>query len=70
LSQKKLLHECKILRDRLQECGVNLFSEDEDKLIIENSSVDDALDLLATSDNRIGLLLAEVVIFVKMVWPF
>ncbi|KAJ4798943.1 Phox (PX) domain-containing protein [Rhynchospora pubera] len=59
LSQKKLLHECKILRDRLQECGVNLFSEEDDKLIIENSSVGDALDLLATSDNRIGLLLAE-----------
>ncbi|KAF3329553.1 Sorting nexin-4 [Carex littledalei] len=58
LSREKLLHECKILRDRLQECGVNLFSEDEDKLVIENS-VGDALDLLATSDNRIGLLLAE-----------
>lgn len=65
MSQKKLLHECEILQDRLHECGIKLFSEDEDKLIIEDSSVGDALDLLATSDNRIGLLLAEVLIFVK-----
>uniref|UniRef100_A0A7N2LII4 Response regulatory domain-containing protein n=1 Tax=Quercus lobata TaxID=97700 RepID=A0A7N2LII4_QUELO len=55
----KLLHECGILRDRLQECSVNFLVEEEDKLIVDTSSPSDAIDLLTTSDNRIGLLLAE-----------
>lgn len=55
----KLLLECNLLRDRLQECGINFLSEEEDKLIVDTSSPSDALDLLMTSDNRIGLLLAE-----------
>jgi hypothetical protein len=56
----KLLHECEILRSRLQECSVNFLVEEEDKLILDTSSPSDAMDLLTTSDNRIGLLLAEV----------
>ena len=56
----KLLHECGILHDRLQECSVNFLVEEEDKLIVDTSSPSDAIDLLTTSDNRIGLLLAEV----------
>lgn len=56
----KLLHECGILRNRLQECSVNFLIEEEDKLIVDTSSPSDAIDLLTTSDNRIGLLLAEV----------
>lgn len=55
----KLLHECAILQTRLRECSVNFLVEEEDKLNIDTSP-SDALDLLATSDNRIGLLLAEV----------
>ncbi|XVF24763.1 hypothetical protein REPUB_Repub13aG0155400 [Reevesia pubescens] len=55
----KLLHECNLLRDRLQECSVNFLSEEEDKLIVDTPSPSDALDLLITFDNRIGLLLAE-----------
>ncbi|XP_024021869.1 PX domain-containing protein EREX isoform X2 [Morus notabilis] len=55
----KLLHECGILRSRLQECSVNFLVEEEDKLILDTSSLSDAVDLLTTSDNRIGLLLAE-----------
>ncbi|KAG9441388.1 hypothetical protein H6P81_017242 [Aristolochia fimbriata] len=58
LAREKLLHECEILRRRLQECGVNFLGEDEDKFNIE-TSLSDAMDLLVTSDNRIGLLLAE-----------
>ncbi|KAJ1393479.1 PX domain superfamily [Sesbania bispinosa] len=54
----KLLHECVILQKRLQECSVNFLVEEEDKLNVDTSP-SDALDLLATSDNRIGLLLAE-----------
>ncbi|XP_059640618.1 PX domain-containing protein EREX isoform X2 [Cornus florida] len=55
----KLLHECEILRNRLEECSVNFLIEEEDKLIMDTSSPSDAIDLLITSDNRIGLLLAE-----------
>lgn len=55
----KLLHECEILWNRLQECSVNFLVEEEDKLTVETSSPSDAIDLLVTSDNRIGLLLAE-----------
>jgi hypothetical protein len=58
-SNAKLLHECTILQKRLQECSVNFLVEEEDKLNVDTSP-SDALDLLATSDNRIGLLLAEV----------
>ncbi|XP_027341071.1 PX domain-containing protein EREX isoform X2 [Abrus precatorius] len=54
----KLLRECTILQKRLQECSVNFLVEEEDKLNV-NTLPSDALDLLATSDNRIGLLLAE-----------
>lgn len=59
-ASKNLLHECRVLRDRLQECSVNFLADEEDKFTISPSSLSDALDLLATSDNRIGLLLAEV----------
>ena len=55
----KLLRECGILQQRLQECSVSFLVEEEDKLIVDTSP-SDALDLLAMSDNRIGLLLAEV----------
>uniref|UniRef100_A0A1D1YY63 Coiled-coil domain-containing protein 88B n=2 Tax=Anthurium amnicola TaxID=1678845 RepID=A0A1D1YY63_9ARAE len=59
LAKKKLLHECGILRHRLEDCSVNLFAEEDDKFTGNPSSLADALDLLTTSDNRIGLLLAE-----------
>jgi hypothetical protein len=56
----KLLHECEILRNRLEECSVKFLVEEENKLIVDNtSSASDSIDLLNTSDNRIGLLLAE-----------
>lgn len=60
IANLKLLHECEILRNRLQECSVNFLSEEEDKLTVDTSSPSDAVDLLTTSDNRIGLLVAEV----------
>uniref|UniRef100_A0A803LEA2 Uncharacterized protein n=1 Tax=Chenopodium quinoa TaxID=63459 RepID=A0A803LEA2_CHEQI len=53
---EKLLHECSILQKRLEESSVNFLVEEEDKLVLDTS---DAIDLLTTSDNRIGLLLAE-----------
>lgn len=65
----KLLHECGILHSRLQECSVNFNVEGEDKLVLDTSSPSEAIGLLTTSDNRIGLLLAEVS-FVSLVFVF
>lgn len=59
----KLLHECEIVRNRLEECSVSFLIEEENKLVLEASSPSDAIDILSTSDNRIGLLLAEVCLF-------
>ncbi|KAK9098687.1 hypothetical protein Syun_025732 [Stephania yunnanensis] len=58
-ARRRLLHECVILHHRLQECSVNLLSEEIDKLTADYSSLSDSLDLLTTSDDRMGLLLAE-----------
>lgn len=59
-ARKKLLHECGHLRNRLQECSINFLAENGEELIVDSSSLSDALDLLITSDNQIDLLLAEV----------
>lgn len=59
-ANEKLMHECDVLQNRLRECDVKFHMEDESKLIMESSSPSEAMDLLATSDNRIGLLIAEV----------
>ncbi|KAF4399785.1 PX domain-containing protein EREX [Cannabis sativa] len=58
-ANEKLLHECEILRSRLDECSVSFLVEEEDKLVLDTSLPSDTMDLLTTSDNRIGLLLAE-----------
>ncbi|KAG7631413.1 Phox homologous domain [Arabidopsis suecica] len=58
-ADKKLLHECDVLQNRLQECNVKFDIEEEGKLIMDSSSLSEAIELLATSDNRIGLLIAE-----------
>ncbi|XP_078443489.1 PX domain-containing protein EREL1-like isoform X2 [Wolffia australiana] len=58
-ARKNLLHECEVLRCRLEDCHVDIFGEDEDMLTITPSTLPDTLDLLETSDNRIGFLLAE-----------
>ncbi|XP_066380068.1 PX domain-containing protein EREL1-like [Miscanthus floridulus] len=59
LSRVKILHECRLLRERLQECSAKFLAEEQDNFTIDPSSLPDALDLLATSDNRIRLLVAE-----------
>lgn len=58
----KLLHECDVLQHRLQECSMNLVNETvqtEDKLVIDSPSVQDALELVKISDDRIEALLAQ-----------
>ncbi|KAL6603769.1 hypothetical protein ACP70R_044130 [Stipagrostis hirtigluma subsp. patula] len=59
LSREKILHECRLLRERLQECSAKFLAEEQENFTIDPSSLPDALDLLATSDNRIRLLVAE-----------
>ncbi|XP_010545759.1 PREDICTED: uncharacterized protein LOC104818021 [Tarenaya hassleriana] len=58
-ANEKLLHECYVLRDRLQESSVSFLIDENSKLIVDASYQSDAINQLATSDNRIGLLLAE-----------
>ncbi|KAL2622104.1 hypothetical protein R1flu_002309 [Riccia fluitans] len=59
-SRASFLREVATLRQRLQECTVDYLAREEEKSANKSSSaVTDALDLLSTSDNRIGLLLAE-----------
>ena len=55
---RKLLDQCELLRNRLQECNFNLV--DEDKLIMDSKSSAAACDLQAY-DNRISHLLSEVI---------
>ncbi|EMS68253.1 hypothetical protein TRIUR3_03382 [Triticum urartu] len=59
-SREKMLHECRLLRERLQECSAKFLAEEQDNLTVDPSSLPDALDLLATSDNRIRLLVAQL----------
>ncbi|XP_010487435.1 PREDICTED: cingulin [Camelina sativa] len=58
-ADEKLLHEYDVLQNRLQECNVKFHIKEESKLIMDSSSPSEAIELLATSDNRIGLLIAE-----------
>ncbi|MCD7449460.1 hypothetical protein HAX54_052422 [Datura stramonium] len=55
----KLLHEYEILRSRLEESSVSFLIDEENKLVLDASNLSDAMDFLSTSDNQIGLLLAE-----------
>ncbi|CAI0416624.1 unnamed protein product [Linum tenue] len=57
--QKRLLHDCRTVWSRLQECNLILSSEDDGNNFVLNSSSEDAFDLLETFDDRISLLLAE-----------
>lgn len=59
----KLLHEYEILRNRLEECSVSFLIEEENKLVLDAANPSDAIDILSTSDDRIGVLLAEVCLF-------
>ncbi|KAM7277464.1 hypothetical protein ACFE04_019330 [Oxalis oulophora] len=56
-ARRKLIHECRILR-RLQECNINVSTEDQCNLITDSSSLEDALGLLTTSDDQISLILS------------
>ncbi|KAL6208389.1 hypothetical protein ACLB2K_019339 [Fragaria x ananassa] len=57
--REKLLHECKMLHKQLQECNTNFPSEGEGDFNLGSSSIQEASNLLTTSDNRINHLLSE-----------
>ncbi|XP_021665563.2 PX domain-containing protein EREL1 isoform X2 [Hevea brasiliensis] len=57
-ARKKLVRYCWTLCNQLKECNLYLSSKEDDKFIVE-SSVAVALDLLSTSDDQIGRLVAE-----------
>ncbi|KAJ1410936.1 PX domain superfamily, partial [Sesbania bispinosa] len=59
-SWRKLLEKCRLLFNQLQECNVNLPDEDEDRKIMNSSSLTDAFNQLTLSDDQIDILLAEV----------
>ncbi|KAF5748170.1 phox domain-containing family protein [Tripterygium wilfordii] len=59
IGRRKLLNECRILCNQLQECSAKLSIEDEDNPITESASLTDALNLLTKSDDQLALLLAE-----------
>ncbi|CAN4076112.1 unnamed protein product [Withania somnifera] len=58
----KLLHRCQVLRQRFEECNINLVNQNGDELVMDpfHPSCSDALNLLMTYDNQINYLLAEV----------
>ncbi|MFQ6669541.1 hypothetical protein Gotur_034752 [Gossypium turneri] len=63
-AREKLLNKCRLLHNRLLECSVNLSTDDEN-LIKDSSFVQEALELLTTSDNKIILLLDEAQLLAK-----
>lgn len=59
IARANFLREVATLRQRLHECSMEFLAKQDDKSILKNAAITDAIDLLATSDNRIGLLAAE-----------
>ncbi|KAG8075167.1 hypothetical protein GUJ93_ZPchr0006g43566 [Zizania palustris] len=68
LSREKILHECRLLRERLQECTAKFLADEQDNVTIDPSSLPDALDLMMTSDNRIRLIVAEAPLPLPLRW--
>ncbi|XVE97410.1 hypothetical protein REPUB_Repub03eG0016800 [Reevesia pubescens] len=64
-AREKLLNECRLLHNQLLECNVNLSIDDDENFIKDCSLVEDALDLLTTSDDKISLVLAEAQLLAK-----
>ncbi|KAI4337305.1 hypothetical protein L6164_015738 [Bauhinia variegata] len=60
IAWRKLLQKCRLLYNQLQECNVSLPTEDKYNTVINSPLSIDALNQLAISDDRIGLLLTEV----------
>lgn len=57
---RELTEKCKLLFSQLQECNVSLPYDDEDRKIMNPSSLHDASNRLTTADDQIDILLAEV----------
>ncbi|XP_017258854.1 PX domain-containing protein EREX isoform X1 [Daucus carota subsp. sativus] len=61
----KLVHQCEVLQNRLNECSATLLVEEEDKLTIDTSSPASAVEIFTTFDKQIGLLVTEVQLLLK-----
>ncbi|KAE9586940.1 putative Phox domain-containing protein [Lupinus albus] len=57
---RNLVPKCRLLFNQLQECNANFSIEDEDRKILNSSSLTDTFNQLAISDDQIGILLEEV----------
>ncbi|XP_075522394.1 PX domain-containing protein EREL1-like [Primulina tabacum] len=58
---RKLLYKCQILYSQLQECKIHYLTDEKgDDVHIDISSMVNPSDIIATSDNQIGLLITEV----------
>ncbi|RYQ94430.1 hypothetical protein Ahy_B08g089336 isoform B [Arachis hypogaea] len=57
---RELLQKSRLLFNQLQECDVNLPSEDEDRATIKSSSSSETFNQLAASDGQIDFLIREV----------
>ncbi|KAE8654555.1 Adenine phosphoribosyltransferase 5 isoform 1 [Hibiscus syriacus] len=64
-ARENLLNQCRLLHNSLLECNVSLSTDDDENLIKDSSLIEEALDLLTTSDDKITLLLAEVQLLAK-----
>ncbi|XP_020985501.1 PX domain-containing protein EREL1 isoform X2 [Arachis duranensis] len=57
---RELLQKSRLLFNQLQECDVNLPSEDEDRATMKSSSSSETFNQLAASDGQIDFLIREV----------
>ncbi|KAL8216349.1 hypothetical protein R6Q57_023186 [Mikania cordata] len=65
IARLKLFHELVVLHHQLRECSMNLVNEGEDKLVIDSPSMQDALELVKTSDDQMEALCAQVQIIAQ-----
>lgn len=60
IARMKMVHEFDVLHHRLRECSMSLVNESEDKLVIDSTSVQDALELIKISNDQIEALCEQV----------
>ncbi|XP_028792788.1 PX domain-containing protein EREL1 isoform X2 [Neltuma alba] len=59
-ASRNLIQKCKLLFTQLQQCNITFPTEDQDNTATNSSSLEETANQLAVSDDRIGVLLAEV----------
>ncbi|XP_054788566.1 PX domain-containing protein EREL2 isoform X1 [Prosopis cineraria] len=59
-ASRNLMQKCRLLLSQLQQCNITFPAEYRDKITMNSSSLEETANQLALSDDRIGILLAEV----------